>query len=162
MSEDSKYPCGEIILSSSGKCVLPVLSPEEREKYLKEREQYRKETLAWVSGEWDPKDWTDSPKSAPEGHAVVNLRVSPKLLEILREFARREGIGIEALIKYWLTDRIIDEREILRSDRADAFGSTMQGITIMNEEEARLQKEKNEASRKDSLARRAKRLNKND
>lgn len=43
--------------------------------------------------------------------ATISLRLPAPMLAILKEFARREGIGDQVLIKRWLSDRILHERE---------------------------------------------------
>ena len=45
------------------------------------------------------------------------------MVTILKEFARRQGIGYKALMKKWLDDRIREERDKLR-EKAEQTGSS--------------------------------------
>lgn len=57
--------------------------------------------------------WEDAPDAVPRNaeSVAISLRLPKKMLDILREFARREGkgIGYQALLKRWLDDRIRKE-----------------------------------------------------
>lgn len=44
----------------------------------------------------------------------ISIRMPVKMLAILREFAEREGVGYQVLIKTWLHDRIREESKCLR------------------------------------------------
>jgi len=39
----------------------------------------------------------------------ISIRLPERQLEVLKEFARREGVGYQPLMKRWLDDRIRDE-----------------------------------------------------
>ena len=56
--------------------------------------------------------WVDAPDAVPRAaeSVAVSIRLPKKLLGILREFARREGIGYQVLMKRWLDERIGKER----------------------------------------------------
>lgn len=78
------------------------------------------EELAREAAEWDsrvrsPHDWTDAPEAIPRVgvSTAISVRVPNQMLAVLREFARREGIGYQMLIKRWLDDRIRAERDTL-------------------------------------------------
>lgn len=75
------------------------------------------EARAWANGELDPKDWQDAPETIPRyGDSVpISIRIPKKLLTILKEFAAREGIGYQVLMKKWLDDRV--RQEALRVQR---------------------------------------------
>jgi hypothetical protein len=74
-------------------------------------EELIQEAARWDERRVDPKDWTDSPGSVPRGGEAVqiSLRMPSKMLEILREFAQRQGVGYQVLMKRWLDDRIRQE-----------------------------------------------------
>ena len=78
-------------------------------------EELAAEAARWTSRERDPKMWIDSPEAIPRASESVSisLRMPRLMLEILREFARRRGIGYQVLMKRWLDDRIRDERNAL-------------------------------------------------
>lgn len=44
----------------------------------------------------------------------ISIRMPVNMLAILREFAEREGVGYQVLIKTWLHDRIREESKCLR------------------------------------------------
>ena len=70
------------------------------------------EARRWESGELTPKDWSDAPDGVPRTRESVpiSLRVPAPMLVILKEFARREGVGYQVLMKRWLDERIGAER----------------------------------------------------
>ncbi|MBI2377092.1 MAG: toxin-antitoxin system HicB family antitoxin [Deltaproteobacteria bacterium] len=55
------------------------------------------------AGKWEP-----TPEAIPraEESTAISLRVPKRMLTILKEFARREGVGYQVLMKRWLDDRI--------------------------------------------------------
>lgn len=83
----------------------------------------RKETAAelaceareWDRGDRSPDDWVDAPEAVPgvAASTTISLRVPKQMLDILREFARRQGVGYQVLMKRWLDDRIRAERNDL-------------------------------------------------
>jgi hypothetical protein len=76
-------------------------------------EELADEARRWDSGELTPAGWTDAPDAVPRAKASesISLRLPKPMLAILKEFARRERIGYQVLIKKWLDDRIRQERE---------------------------------------------------
>jgi hypothetical protein len=66
----------------------------------------------WDSRELTPAGWDDATDAVPRAKAseAISLRLPLPMLAILKEFARREGIGYQVLIKQWLNDRILRER----------------------------------------------------
>jgi hypothetical protein len=77
--------------------------------------------LAAEAAEWDsrrrtPAGFTDDDEAVPRAHeaTAISLRIPGALLALLKQFAEREGIGYQVLIKRWLDDRIRVERERLR------------------------------------------------
>lgn len=77
------------------------------------------EARMWDSGQIDPKAWEDAPERVPmqKESVSITVRVPSRMLEILKEFARREGIGYQVLMKQWLDDRIRSERDKLLEGR---------------------------------------------
>jgi CopG antitoxin of type II toxin-antitoxin system len=78
------------------------------------------EARRWDSGELTPRGWVDAPDALPRAResVAISLRVPAPMLEILKEFARREGIGYQVLMKRWLDERIRMERDRGRKRRA--------------------------------------------
>ena len=96
------------------------------------------EARRWSSSPIDPGSWIETPEAAPGGTKPISMRLPVAMLEVLKGFANREGIGYQVLIKRWLDERIRKERDRLRAlaqperrappvvdlrDRADYAGS---------------------------------------
>jgi hypothetical protein len=78
-------------------------------------------TLAAEAAEWDsrhrtPSGFTDDAEAVPRAHeaTAISIRIPTALLALLKQFAEREGLGYQVLIKRWLDDRVRLERERLR------------------------------------------------
>jgi hypothetical protein len=71
------------------------------------------EARRWDSRELTPAGWEDAPDAVPCAKASesISLRLPKAMLAVLKEFARREGIGYQVLMKRWLDDRIRVERQ---------------------------------------------------
>jgi len=71
------------------------------------------EARRWDSGEATPAGWKDAPDAVPRAKESVpiSLRVPAPMLVLLKEFARREGVGYQVLMKRWLDERIRSERD---------------------------------------------------
>jgi predicted DNA binding CopG/RHH family protein len=69
------------------------------------------EARKWDSRERSPRDWVDAPEAVVRASEVetVSLRLPRQMLGLLREFARRQGIDYQVLIKKWLDERIAAE-----------------------------------------------------
>ena len=94
------------------------------------------EVQDWESGQIDPRDWIDAPERIPRvGESEsISLRMPKKLLAILREFARREGVGYQVLIKQWLDDRVRAEYEKMKGrqePREDAIGQLQREFRVL-------------------------------
>jgi hypothetical protein len=76
-------------------------------------EELADEARRWDAREITPAGWEDATDAVPHANAteLVSLRLPKALLVVLEEFARREKIGCQVLIKRWLDDRIRAERE---------------------------------------------------
>lgn len=80
-----------------------------------------KEARNWDTGALSPRDWHDAPDAIPNvGRSTpISLRVPTQMLTLLKEFARREGIGYQVLMKRWLDDRIRVERGRLAEQQSE-------------------------------------------
>ena len=83
-------------------------------------EELAAEARRWDGGELAPQGWIDSPDAVVRAResVSVNLRLPTQLLSLLEEFARRDGIGLQVLVKRWLDDRIALERDRRREEAA--------------------------------------------
>jgi predicted DNA binding CopG/RHH family protein len=70
------------------------------------------EARKWNSREQSPRDWIDAPEAVVRANEAetVSLLLPRQMLGLLREFARRQGIDYQTLIKRWLDERIAAER----------------------------------------------------
>ena len=60
-------------------------------------------------------------KSDLDGATVaISVRLPGRQLQLLKEFARREGVGYQTLMKRWLDDRLRDEFEAMREGKSSA------------------------------------------
>ena len=82
------------------------------------------EQLAREAAEWDerrrtPADFRDAPEAIPRAarSVAISIRMPSDLLELLKRFAEREGVGYQALIKSWLDDRLRAELATLKKAR---------------------------------------------
>ena len=69
-----------------------------------------------------------SPEKIPNigKSTLIDFRVPTDMVTILKEFARRQGIGYKVLMKRWLDDRIREERDKLR-EKIEKTGSSSEG-----------------------------------
>ena len=76
-------------------------------------QELAEEARRWDSRELTPAGWEDATDAVPGAKASesISLRLPKPMLAILKEFAQREGIGYQVLLKRWLDDRIRAERE---------------------------------------------------
>ena len=70
-------------------------------------EQLAKEAEQWPSGDIEPSEWIDAPEAVPKQGAAtpISIRVPTRMLDIMKAFAKREGIGYQVLMKRWLDDQ---------------------------------------------------------
>ena len=82
-------------------------------------EELAEEARLWDSGKITPAGWEDAPEAVPRaGESVaISIRLPRLMVEILKEFAGRAGIGYQVLMKRWLDERIRQERERMRQER---------------------------------------------
>lgn len=83
-------------------------------------EELAREVREWEDGTRTLEGWVDAPEKIPniEKSTLIDFRVPTDMVTILKEFARRQGIGYKVLMKRWLDDRIREERDKLR-EKAD-------------------------------------------
>ena len=95
------------------------MKPKKHKDAVPERtphEDLAREAADWDAGRRTPRGFEDAPDAVPRARESVpiSLRMPKDMLEVLRTFAAREGVGYQVLIKRWLDDRIRSEREQLR------------------------------------------------
>jgi hypothetical protein len=80
------------------------------------------EARKWDSGELTPAGWIDAPEAIPRigESTAISIRLPTKLLVLLKEFARREGLGYQVLMKRWLDDRLRVEWQRRRTRKPKA------------------------------------------
>jgi hypothetical protein len=81
-------------------------------------EELAREAQLWESGAMTPSGWEDAPGAVPRvaESVPISIRLPRRLLAILKEFARRKGVGYQVLIKRWLDERIRHEHKLLREN----------------------------------------------
>jgi hypothetical protein len=82
-------------------------------------EEMAEEARRWTEGEAPPEGLVDAPDAVPRAKesTQINVRLPRQMVELLKEFARRSGIGYQVLMKRWLEERIRQERERLRREQ---------------------------------------------
>ena len=82
-------------------------------------EELAEEARRWDEREVTPAGWEDAPEAVPRAKESVSIsiRLPRPMVEILKEFARRAGIGYQVLMKRWLDERIRQERERFRQEQ---------------------------------------------
>jgi predicted DNA binding CopG/RHH family protein len=82
--------------------------------------QLAREASDWDSRRISPAGFVDDPSAIPRAKeaTAISLRMPTALLELLKKFAEREGIGYQVLIKRWLDDRLRAERDRMRAHGA--------------------------------------------
>jgi len=81
-------------------------------------EELAKEARLWDERRLTPAGWEDAPEAIPRvaDSVPISIRLPRQMIAILKEFARREGIGYQVLIKQWVDDRIRDEHARQKRD----------------------------------------------
>jgi hypothetical protein len=82
-------------------------------------EEMAEEARRWTEGRVAPGELVDAPDAVPRAKESVSIsiRLPRQMVEILKEFARRSGLGYQVLMKRWLDDRIRQERDRLRQEQ---------------------------------------------
>ena len=93
-------------------------------------EQLKKEAALWDKGEIDPKTWEDSSESLPRFTEceAISIRIPKIMLAIIKEFAKREDIGYQALMKRWLDEKILEERNLFIASQKAKRGESLGNI----------------------------------
>ena len=75
----------------------------------------------WETCGFSPRARQDAPEAIPRvgNSTAISIRIPSQMLTLLKEFARRQGIGYQVLMKRWLDDRIRSERDKLADHEAD-------------------------------------------
>jgi hypothetical protein len=77
------------------------------------------EAKRWGPDKAPEAGWVSAPEAVPR-HAeteAISLRVPKAMLGILKEFAAREGVGYQVLMKRWLDERIRSEAVAFHAKR---------------------------------------------
>ncbi len=82
-------------------------------------EELAEEARRWDQREVTPAGWEEAPEAIPRAKESmqINIRLPCQMVAILKEFARRSGIGYQVLMKRWLDERIRQERERFRQEQ---------------------------------------------
>ncbi len=82
-------------------------------------EELAREAESWDKREVIPSAWEDASDHVPRAaeSVAVSIRLPKQMLALLKEFARRKGIGYQVLMKRWLDDRIRAEYQQLQSGK---------------------------------------------
>jgi predicted DNA binding CopG/RHH family protein len=82
-------------------------------------EELTEEARRWDEREVTPNGWEDAPEAVPRAKESVpiSIRLPRPLVGILKEFARREGVGYQVLMKRWLDERVRQEHKRLQDAR---------------------------------------------
>jgi hypothetical protein len=85
-------------------------------------DELAEEAIRWDSGELTPSGWQNAPEAVPreKESVAISIRLPRRMVAILKEFARRSGIGYQVLMKRWLDDRIRQEHERVKAEAARA------------------------------------------
>lgn len=82
-------------------------------------DELAEEVKLWDSGEITPSGWEEAPDAVPRAKesTQVNIRLPCRMVETLKEFAHRSGVGYQVLMKRWLNERIQVEGERFRQEQ---------------------------------------------
>lgn len=82
-------------------------------------EELAEEARRWDEREVTPAGWEDAPEAVPrvKESVAISIRLPRRMIEVLKEFAQRSGIGYQVLMKRWLDERIHQERERFRQEQ---------------------------------------------
>jgi hypothetical protein len=100
----------------------------------------------------------EAPDAVPRAKesVAISLRLPIRMVAILKEFARRAGIGYQVLMKRWLHERIEQERQQRRTV-VRLSGPVVQSVAaVFNSQGAQNMRVLTEAARYDDVGRIAK------
>jgi predicted DNA binding CopG/RHH family protein len=94
-------------------------NPTSEQKIRTPHEQLAIEAAKWDKRQITPADFTDAPEAIlnVSQSVAISLRMPNQLLELLKRFAKREGIGYQVLIKRWLDDRLRAEFDRIKREK---------------------------------------------
>jgi hypothetical protein len=77
------------------------------------------EVKLWDEKKINPRTWVDAPESVPGFSQTkpISLRMQVNALKVIKEFARRKGVGYQVLLKMWIDEKIAEERNLFVSQR---------------------------------------------
>lgn len=87
----------------------------------KKKDILKEEAAKWAQQAPGDGSWQPAPNAVPRDNEslMISVRFPKRLVTILKEFARREGIGYQVLFKRWLDDRVrYEARRFLQSEVA--------------------------------------------
>ena len=95
-------------------------------------EKLATEAKRWASRDFEPSEWIDAPEAVPRQGAAtpISIRIPTRMLNIMKAFAKREGIGYQVLMKRWLDDRINEERAKL----SESTGADIKHLALLPNE----------------------------
>lgn len=74
-------------------------------------------------------EWEDAPEKLPRAgeSEAISIRLPKIMLTVIKEFAKREDIGYQVLIKRWLDEKTLEERDayLTRIGRRKPMPTTM-------------------------------------
>jgi hypothetical protein len=81
-------------------------------------DELAEEARLWDERKLTPAGWEDAPEAIPRvaDSMPISIRLPRQMIAILKESAKREGIGYQVLIKQWLDDRIRHEHARQKRD----------------------------------------------
>lgn len=99
------------------------------------KKELAREATAWDEGTAPTERWKNAPNAIPQAKAAtaISIRLPTAMLEVLKAFAEREGVGYQALMKRWLDERIREERKKLGTPSPRVF------VSLSAEDAAELQ-----------------------
>lgn len=82
-------------------------------------EEMAAEAKRWTAGIPQIGPLVEVPEAVPRAResVAISIRLPRELLGIVKEFAAREGIAYQTLIKRWLDDRVRSERDRRNAER---------------------------------------------
>lgn len=83
-------------------------------------EELAREAERWDKREAVPSSWEEAPDLVPRAaeSVAISIRLPKPMLALLKEFAQRQGIGYQVLMKRWLDERMRAEHEQLKAKAA--------------------------------------------
>jgi hypothetical protein len=108
-----------------------------KQKIRTPHEQLAREAAEWDARKRTPAGFKEAPEAIPRGarSVAISIRMPGDLLELLKRFAGREGVGYQALIKGWLDDRLRAELATLKKARKVAANKERGSSSVLEARE---------------------------